>query len=421
MLKESWQKLKSRLNNPSKELMLQRGCYVGAVFVGFFYVISGINQIAQLTQTPTDLQAQIEVKIEEEKIDDESSCMPLPMPKCFDKQGLTDFLYEKNGEIAVIHAEEFNLALFQEHQNAAPLYLASISELIAKQVSFEVRPQVNGLYSELEQFDQSILDKIYEEELPNDVIEERKAEVHINNTDIKELKIIPNKKPAYFGPIPMIAIVIDDMGISQQRTRDIASLQAPLTASFLTYSHNLDKQIANSQNSGQEIMIHVPMEAQKKLDEAPDVLTTKMSNEEIKINLEAMLKKFDGIKGINNHMGSKLTEDENRMEAIMEVLKEKNLFFLDSKTSAKSKAEVAAKNKEVAYAHRHVFLDNNNDKAYILKQLGLAEKLAAKNGYAIAIGHPKSQTYAALKEWLATLGDKRIKLVPLSKIVNILN
>lgn len=373
-------------------------------FIGSFYILNGLGEIGAIwKQKELNKQTQIEIVIIEENT------------------GSTDFLYEKEDKVSVIKSEEFNPILFQKSQNSAPIYLESISELITQQVSFHVQPKVNSLYGELEQCDQSILDRIYEEELPDDVIDEQKTVTHVTTTNIKDIKIVPQPKPLYFGKKPVIAIVIDDMGISQQRTRDITSLKAPLTASFLTYSRNLDQQVINAKKAGHEIMIHVPMEAQKRQDEAPDVLTTLMSGEEIKTRLENMLEKFDGVKGINNHMGSKLTEDETRMEAVMEVLKEKKLFFLDSKTSANSKAENAAKNQQVAYAHRHVFLDNNNDKAYILKQLGLVEKLAAKNGYAIAIGHPKSHTYEALKEWLKSLDKKNIKLVPLSKIVDVLN
>jgi DNA-binding transcriptional regulator WhiA len=116
-----------------------------------------------------------------------------------------------------------------------------------------------------------------------------------------------------------------------------------------------------------------------------------------------------------------VTSNFDRMTAVMEVLKEQDLFFLDSKTSSKSREEEAAAKVGIAYAHRHVFLDNNNDKAYILGQLNKVEKLAHKNGYAIAIGHPKTQTYAALKEWLPKLSSKKIKLMKLSEVVKILN
>ena len=163
------------------------------------------------------------------------------------------------------------------------------------------------------------------------------------------------------------------------------------------------------------------MEAKKNGDTAPDVLTTRMSEKEIQERLKIMLEKFENVPGINNHMGSKLTEDEKRMEAVMQVLKKEGLFFLDSKTSPKSRAKEAAVNQNVAYAHRHVFLDNNNNKKYILNQLAQTERLARKNGYAIAIGHPKSQTFAALREWLPQLPEKNLKLVHLSDIVTVLN
>ena len=120
-------------------------------------------------------------------------------------------------------------------------------------------------------------------------------------------------------------------------------------------------------------------------------------------------------------MGSRLTEDKERMLAVMAVLKEQGLFFLDSKTSPKSTAATAAKESGIAYAHRHIFIDNNNDKDYILGQLAKAENVARRNGYAIAIGHPKTQTYAALKEWLPQLPEKGLVLMPLSRIVAELN
>lgn len=75
----------------------------------------------------------------------------------------------------------------------------------------------------------------------------------------------------------------------------------------------------------------------------------------------------------------------------------------------------------VPYAHRHVFLDNVNQVEYVNRQLALTEKIARRNGYAIAIGHPKSATYQALKQWLPSLPEKHIKILPLSEIVKVLN
>lgn len=265
-----------------------------------------------------------------------------------------------------------------------------------------------------------LLDRLYEEQLPEDVIDEIDESAPFSESSVKALDV-PKHKPPYFGDKPVVVIVIDDMGVSLKRTADIISLNYPLTAAFLTYGKRLDEQLQAAKKAGLELMLHTPMEPFGKADVAPDVLTTQMSLQEIKTNFEAMLQKFDGIKGINNHMGSRLTEDKARMAAVMDVLKDRDLFFLDSKTSAKSKAEEAAKEAGIPYAHRHVFLDNSNDKAYILGQLDKLEALARKNGYAIAIGHPKTQTFAALNEWLPQMNGKGLELWPLSRVIRVLN
>lgn len=218
---------------------------------------------------------------------------------------------------------------------------------------------------------------------------------------------------------PLIAVVIDDMGINRKRTLDIISLKAPLTSSFLTYGQTLDKFAANAESAGHEIMIHAPMEPKVKADLAPDTLMTDMSEEQIEKRFEDMLAKFNNIKvsGINNHMGSKFTEDKERLGYVMKILKQRGMFFLDSKTTAKSKGKELAEVDGVDYAARDVFLDNENDYAYIMRQLEKTEKIARKKGFAVAIGHPKSQTYLALKDWLKTLPDKGVKLVHVSEIV----
>lgn len=263
----------------------------------------------------------------------------------------------------------------------------TLEEMIKTCVSFDIEPHtVSDVYY------------LYEEDLPDNI--------HIEKP----------KKPSKTKE-PMIAIVIDDMGISHKRTKDINSLKAPLTSSFLTYGSQLQKQIKDSIEAGHEVIAHTPMEPKVKQDLAPDTLTIAMSKEDVQAGLEKMLSKFDDIKGINNHMGSRFTEDEEHMEYVMEILKERGLFFLDSKTSAQSKAKTAAEKFDVEYISRNVFLDNQNDFDYILEQIKTAEKIALKNGYAIAIGHPKSETYNALKFWLENSNNKKIKLVHLSKII----
>ena len=238
----------------------------------------------------------------------------------------------------------------------------------------------------------------YEEQLPHDIVEHK--------------RILPKNKKA------RIAIVVDDMGGSIKRTKEITDLHAPLTASFLTFAPKLNEQVVASQNAGHEIMIHVPMQPQSNIYVSEDVLKIDMTDEQISNTFAQMLSKFKSIKGINNHMGSRFTEHSDKLVPVMKLLAQNNLFFLDSKTTPKSQVEQVAEKYNVPYVHRHVFLDNNNDFDYIMKQLKLTEQIAIKNGYAIAICHPKSQTSKALKEWLNSLSDKNIELVPLSVLVS---
>ena len=392
--------------------------------MGVFFISEGWKSSRRNHMPPTPDWAEVEIKTEVIGDDVKRNEPPATDAAVLDNEAgdiptSAQFLYNEEEKITIIEAESANSQLLEKA-------IAPTSDIEENKAETQPATADSANSDEPAQED---LDKLYEEELPEDIIEEQSLQddgtdsefTHIYTKNIKDIDTKPTRKPFYFGENSVIAIVIDDMGISLNRTKDIASLQAPLTVSFLTYGKNLEQQVQNSVDAGHEVMLHTPMEPHSKADVAPDVLTTQMTPDEIQQKLKVMLAKFSGIRGINNHMGSKLTEDYSRMQAVMVVLKEHGLFFLDSKTSAKSKAEKAAADACIPYAHRHVFLDNTNDKAYILGQLKKTENLARKNGYVIAIGHPKTGTYAALSEWLPTLKDKQIRLVPLTEIVKILN
>lgn len=355
---------------------------------------------------------------------------PLPEPG-------SRFLSDDTENVNIVSAEKIDAeylsqALLMDEEKD------DISYRIAGMVERDVSTAVNhddGIWDALSHVEKIELTdrksyELYEEELPENAVHDEFSDsqarpdgyfVYNRHKNIKNVHVDLSRKPYYFGPEPVIAVVIDDMGINQRRTADISRLKAPLTSSFLTYGTRLNKQVEKATQAGHEIMIHVPMEPKSKANLAPDMLTTTMNEAEIKNGLRTMLKKFKNIRGINNHMGSQFTEDRGRMTYVMDVLKENNLFFLDSKTSAKSVGRNVAREKRVAYAHRHVFLDNENKVEYVNKQLRLAEKIARRNGYVVAIGHPKSATYQALKEWLPGLSEKNIKLVHMSEIVKVLN
>jgi polysaccharide deacetylase 2 family uncharacterized protein YibQ len=226
-------------------------------------------------------------------------------------------------------------------------------------------------------------------------------------------------RPRHSGEKVKVVLIIDDMGVDK-RSKDIIALQPPLTLAFLPYATHLKEQTAQAQAKGHELMIHVPMEPMAKdVDPGPNVLTTVMQEAEFMAALNGAFESFDGYVGINNHMGSRLTQNAKAMKWVMGELKKHNLLFVDSKTTPTSVAGKMAGRFGVAFGSRDIFIDHNNDMASIRSSLHALEELAHDKGYAIAIGHPRENTIIALKEWLPTLEEKGIVIVPVTQLVRI--
>lgn len=216
---------------------------------------------------------------------------------------------------------------------------------------------------------------------------------------------------------PMIAIVIDDLGLNKKMTRRVIDLPAPLTASFLAYADNLPEQTARAAQAGHELLVHTPMEPlSKKHNAGSGVLKTEMTEDEIREQLDIMLASFDGYVGINNHMGSKFTADAKAMDVIIDEVKRRGLLFLDSLTSGQSTAKKIARKKDIPYAVRNVFLDNTQEESKITDQLRLLEKQARKHKMAVGIGHPHQATVEALKKWIPGARERGVVFVPVSMI-----
>lgn len=268
-------------------------------------------------------------------------------------------------------------------------------------------PMLPDIHDEISKIIEATEDPTFDE--PETISKSQPEEKSDENTSAKEEPASSAKK--------LIAIVIDDMGINKKRTTEINEIKAPITASFLTYGTQLAEQVQASKDSGHEIILHIPMEPYSAANTAPDQLLVNMSNEQIADRFEEMLQKIDGLKGGNNHMGSKFTENREKLAVVMKILKEKNMFFLDSKTSIKAVGcEVAAKY-DVDCTNRDVFLDNENNFEYITGQLKRTERIAQNKGYAIAIGHPKSETVKALQNWLKNLDKDKFETVTISELL----
>lgn len=234
-----------------------------------------------------------------------------------------------------------------------------------------------------------------------------------NAAEVDNSAQLPDKNKA------LIAVVIDDVGLSLPFTNQIAQIKKPITVAFLPYGAADKRQVLMLKNAGFEVMLHTPMMPHVPASLAPNTLSPEMSRQEIQSGFKSMLKRFagTGMVGANNHMGSLFTEDRDAMSAVIELLAKENMFFLDSKTSAKSVAKQVCQKYNVPYIARDVFLDNEKKYEAIMKQFMRAEEIAKKHGFAVAIGHPYKQTLAALKDWEAQNDAHGVEIVPLSYLV----
>ncbi len=212
-----------------------------------------------------------------------------------------------------------------------------------------------------------------------------------------------------------IAIVIDDIGY-RYTDKNVLSLPGSITYSVLPHTP-YGKILATKANAQQkEVLLHIPMEAENGKKLGPGALTSSMNKIEIHASLSESLAEVPFAIGINNHMGSRLTQLADPMYWTMGFLKEHDLLFLDSKTSPFSKASVIAQKLGVPVQGRHIFLDNELSDNYINQQFQLLIKEAQNQSFAIAIAHPHPETIQALLYLIPTLAQNNIELVSLSAL-----
>ena len=220
--------------------------------------------------------------------------------------------------------------------------------------------------------------------------------------------------------LPKVAIIIDDLGYDKKIAEKFLELDAVFTFSLLPYSP-FQKIIAHrAQDKGLEVMLHLPMEPMEypTVDPGPGTLLASMSPDELIDQLEKNLESLPTIKGVNNHMGSKLTAESSQLYQIFSVLKKRGLFFIDSRTTAKTLGKPSARLFKIPFAQRDVFLDHRQDPEFIRMQIRDLIDIAKRHGVAVGIAHPHMSTYHILKEMLPDL-KKEVHLVPASQVVQV--
>ncbi|AXT38143.1 divergent polysaccharide deacetylase family protein [Alteromonas sp. BL110] len=199
-----------------------------------------------------------------------------------------------------------------------------------------------------------------------------------------------------------IIIILDDLGY---RPSDVAAFSLPkeITFSILPQTPLASDIAHRAEQEGRAVMLHMPMQAQNGKNMGPLGLTTDMFAGAITHNLRKAMKSVPNAVGVNNHMGSAFTGQQESMEALLKEVKRQGLFFVDSRTTVLTKGEEIAERLGVPSTSRQVFLDHKLEPAFLLKQFNHMKRIAKKNGHVVVIGHPHPETVDFLNTHLPAL------------------
>ena len=228
------------------------------------------------------------------------------------------------------------------------------------------------------------------------------------------------KMPTPYLPsgLPKVAIIIDDMGYDPKIASRFLVLNGVMSFSVLPYSP-FQKSIATKiYRSGKDVLLHLPMEPMEFPNVNPGIgaLLSSMTPDDLLDQLRKNLDEVPFVVGVNNHMGSRLTQEPAKIRQIFTFLKKRNLFFIDSLTSPRSCCERCAHLLKLKFAQRHIFLDHVQDPKAIRFQIKRLVGVARKVGYAIGIGHPYPTTLEVLREELPNIRNQ-VNFVRVSELV----
>ena len=226
--------------------------------------------------------------------------------------------------------------------------------------------------------------------------------------------------PAKKGPRGQVALIMDDMGSSLETLDELIALGRPLTISVLPYSAHAAETATIAHEKGLEVLLHLPLESvnnHESMAGTEGLIMAMMTEPAIVASFEASYDRVPFATGTNNHMGSRFTAERDLMRAILRPIKEKGLFFVDSRTTAKTVALDEARRMGIPATERDVFLDADEDRGRIRGRLIELLQKARKKGRAVGICHPFPETLAVLKSSLFLLDSYNLEAVPVSRLV----
>jgi polysaccharide deacetylase 2 family uncharacterized protein YibQ len=215
------------------------------------------------------------------------------------------------------------------------------------------------------------------------------------------------------------AIVIDDMGNDLDAAHKLLAIEYPLTLSVLPHLRYSQITAQEAHRRGREVMLHLPMEPEPGAHVSPGegAILVGMTAGQVQKVVEHDLEAIRYAAGVNNHMGSRATQDAALMAEVMKALANHRLYFIDSRTTGASAALKAARHERLPAFYRAVFLDDTETVSYTLGQLREFRHTVEREGVALAIGHPHATTITALEKFLPEFERADIELVAPSQIV----
>lgn len=220
-----------------------------------------------------------------------------------------------------------------------------------------------------------------------------------------------------------VAFLIDDFGNNGEGTAEMMTIDRPMTFAVMPFMKYSKRDAENAHKKGYEVIVHLPMETRKNSMRglAAGAIKTSQTDEEIKSFVVNAFKDVPHAVGANNHMGVLASSDRRVVEAVISVLKTKNKYIVDSKTTPKSVISEIARKHEVPVIEMSVFLDNEKSPERIKRQINLLAYSALKRGYAIGIGHVGPlggiNTAKMIKEMIPELEKRGIKIVFVSELM----
>jgi polysaccharide deacetylase 2 family uncharacterized protein YibQ len=231
------------------------------------------------------------------------------------------------------------------------------------------------------------------------------------------MPLLADEMPANDSQMPpTIAIIIDDMGHNLIEGERLIAMDQPLTLAFLPFRRHTTRLAEKAHLHQKEIMLHAPMANTRFLELGPGGLNPDMSQPEMAMTLRRALRSIPHVQGVNNHMGSLLTQQLRAMDWVMEELNHYPVYFVDSRTIASSIAGDVAAAYRIPTLTRDVFLDHEQTEEYVDKQFELLIKRAKENGSAIGIGHPHTVTVDYLEKRLPEMDEEGIAVATVSGV-----